>query len=76
MVMPVPGVEGVGMFRSAPSQIDVSMVGRFLGEVVVSQGPKGWQEEDIQGDQYGQQQCRRGPGAFRTDIPDRPVSAR
>jgi hypothetical protein len=75
MVMPVPGLEGVGMFRPAPSQIDMGMVGGFLDEVVVGQGPEGWQEENVQGDKHGQQKCRRCGGAFRTGVPGRPVPA-
>jgi len=58
------GFERVGMFRPALAQIDVDMVGGFFDEVVVQQWPIGWQEEDVQGGEYGQQERGRCPVTF------------
>ncbi|MDP6549948.1 MAG: hypothetical protein QF659_07745 [Dehalococcoidia bacterium] len=41
-MVPVPGLEGMGMIRPAMTQIDVGVVGGFFDEVVVQQWAKGW----------------------------------
>jgi hypothetical protein len=64
MAVPVPGLEGVDVIGPALAQINVGMVGGFFDHVMVQQRPEGWQEKDVQGDEYGQQKRGRCPVAF------------
>ncbi len=75
MVVPVPGLEWVDVFRPALTKIDVGMVGDLFDDVVVQQWPEGWQEKDVEGDEYGQQKHGRRPLAFApVALGGRPIS--
>ena len=66
MAVTVHGFNRVGMVQPGLAKIDVGMLRDSFGEVVVQQWPEGWQEQDIEGDDYGNQKHGRCPVAFAT----------